>query len=192
MIRNYIKIALRNLQRNTIFSFINIFGLSLGITCTILIALWVQDEVQYDKFHTDQSQLYRVLATVHWGATSTFNTVPAPLNEAFKKEIPEIQHAANLSHGNALLSVDNIAFKEKGYYATPDFLKMFSFPLLKGNAATALSSPANIVITQSLANKYFKEADPIGQTIKIDNGDVFQVSECSAIFPQIRPCSLIG
>ncbi len=176
MLANYIKIAFRNLQRNTIFSFINIFGLALGVTCAILITLWVADEVQYDKFHTGQSQLYRVLATVHWGATSTFNTVPASLNEAFKKEIPEIQYAANLTDNNALLSVDNIAFKEKGYYASPDFLKMFSFPLLKGNAATALSSPANIVITQSLAKKYFKETDPIGQTIKINNSDVFQVS----------------
>lgn len=176
MLTNYIKIAFRNLQRNTVFSFINIFGLASGLTCTILIVLWIQDEVQHDKIHSDQTQLYRVLANTYWGDVATSNTVPSSLNEAFKKQIPEIQYAATLSDHDALLSVDNVAFKEKGYYASPDFLKMFSFPLLKGNSETALTLPTNIVITHSLAKKYFGKKDPIGETIKVDNGDVFQVT----------------
>jgi len=176
MLLNYLKIAFRNLHRNTVFSVVNIVGLAVGITCTILIGLWVQDEVRYDKFHSSRAQLYRVMANVHWGDVATFNTVPASLNEAFKKEIPEIEYAASITDQNLLLSVEDKAFQERGYYASRDFLKMFSFPLVKGDPETALSSPDKIVITRLLAEKYFGQNDPIGQTIKINNEEVLQVS----------------
>ncbi|MBA4058725.1 MAG: hypothetical protein C0490_28670, partial [Marivirga sp.] len=129
-----------------------------------------------DKIHADQSQLYRVLANTYWGDVATFNTVPSSLNDAFKKQLPEIQYAATLTEHDALLSVGDLAFKHKGYYATADFLKMFSFPLQRGNAESALSLPDNIVITQRLARKYFGETDPVGKTIKVDNGDEFRIS----------------
>ncbi|HTQ64429.1 MAG TPA: ABC transporter permease [Puia sp.] len=176
MFSNYFKTAWRNLVKNKIFSFINIVGLSLGLACAILIGLWVNDEIQFDKFHTNDSQLYRVMANLNWGSERTGDNIPAPLNEAMKKDFPEIQYVSTVSADEILFFPGPKAHKEKGYYTTPDFLKMFSFPLEKGDVNAALSSKKNIVISQRLAEKYFGNEDPIGKTITVNQSDVFQVS----------------
>jgi putative ABC transport system permease protein len=176
MLTNYLKIAFRNLQRNKVYSFINVTGLALGLACTILISLWVYDELSYDKFHTNGPQLYRVMANTHWGDVSTFNMVPGPLNEALKKDIPEVERVTSLTDRTILITAGNTSFKEKGYYSSPDILSMFSFPLLKGNKQIALSSPDNIVISEKLAQKYFGDSDAVGKTLKIDDRDIFKIS----------------
>src|SRR5690606_29534850 len=163
MIKNYFTIALRNLRRNKGFSLLNITGLAIGLAATIVIALWIQDELKHDKFHANGPQLYQVMANTYWGDLATFNMVPASLNEALKTDLPEVAYVTSFSEEEALLKVDSTSLKEKGGYATSDILKMFSFPLVKGDIETALSSPANIVITERLANKYFGTTDAMGK-----------------------------
>lgn len=176
MLRNYIKIALRNLQRNKIYSFINVTGLALGLACTIVISLWVYDEISIDKFHKKGARLHRVLANTHWDGVATFETVPVPVAAAMKKDIPEVEQVAVLSNRTVLISSGNKSFKENGYYSSPDILTMFSFPVLVGSEQTALSSPDRIVITKKMADKYFGTGDPIGKTVKVDDKAIFTVS----------------
>src|SRR5262249_41560118 len=104
------------------------------------------------------------------------DNMPAPLNDAMKKDLPDVQYVATLAPDKVLFFTGPKAHKEEGYYATGDFLKMFSFPVSKGNLNAALSSPKNIVISEELAQKYFGKADPIGKTIPINNTDILQVS----------------
>ncbi|MBS1597366.1 MAG: ABC transporter permease [Bacteroidetes bacterium] len=176
MLRNYLKTAWRNLQRSRMYSFINIAGLATGLACAILITLWIKDELSYDQFHTNGSQLYRVMAITNWGELNATATVPSNLNLALKKDIPQIKYVATVSDDHILLTVGNNSFKEKGYYATSDMLRMFSFDLLHGNINTALDAPDKIVITQKLAEKYFGNENPIGKIIKINTAEPFVVT----------------
>lgn len=176
MLKSYFKIAFRNLQRNKVYSFINVTGLALGLACTILISLWVYDEISYDKFHTKGPQLYRVLANTYWDGVSTFEDVPLNTAEAMKKDIPEVEKVTALVSRTLLVTVGSRSFKEQGYYSSPDILSMFSFPFKNGDMNTALSSPDQIVITEKLAAKYFANENPIGKTLKIDNDKVFTIT----------------
>jgi len=179
MLKNYLKIAWRNLLRHRIFSTINIFGLALGMTCSILIMLWVQDELSFDQFHKNGPQLYRVMANLNWGEIQTGQNTPQPLAEALRKDIPEITHVVNMTDwdfGGLFKANGKINKETKGRYASSELFQMFSFPLRQGNPKTALASPDAIVISQSLARKYFGDQEAIGQTITIkDQGD-FQVT----------------
>ncbi|MDQ3290969.1 MAG: ABC transporter permease, partial [Bacteroidota bacterium] len=175
MLTNYLKIALRNLLRHKAFSFINIAGLALGMTCSILIMLWVQDEISFDRFHKNGPQLYRIMANLNWGETQTGDNTPQPLADALRKEIPEITHSLNMTNwdtGGLFEANGKINKETKGRCAGSEFFQMFSFPLLEGNPKTALSSPDAIVISQSLAQKYFGNQNALGQIINIkDQGD---------------------
>jgi putative ABC transport system permease protein len=183
MLKNYFKTAWRNLKKNKVYSFINIFGLAVGLACTLLIGLWVKDEISFNRFHANEPGLYRVMANLHWGSISTTGTVPVLLEDALKKEIPEVKYAATLNDDNILLSVGNHAYKEKGYYASPDFLSMFSFPLIEGSPSGQLTSSSEIVISQRLAEKYFPGENAIGKTIKVNNADLYKVSGVVANAP---------
>jgi len=185
MLNTYFKTAWRNLQRNKGFSLLNIAGLAVGLAAALVIALWIQDEIKHDKFHTNGARLYQVMANTYWGDVATLNMVPASLNEALKTDLPEITHVATFSEAEALLTVDSVSFKEKGGYTTSDLLKMFSFPLSKGDIETVLSSPENIVITERLAHKYFGTTDAIGKTIKLNDNTPFLVSGVLANLPVV-------
>ena len=173
MIKNYLKTAWRNLLHNKTFSLINILGLALGMTCSLLIMLWVQNELHMDKFHQNGKQLYRVMENQFYsGDVSTFDATPGILAENIVKDIPDIQMASQLLwEEDRLFTVGNTFDKEKGRYAQKDFLKMFSFKLAKGDPATALARPDAVVISKKLADKYFKGDNPIGKLIKIENKD---------------------
>lgn len=173
MLKNYFKSAWRNLINNKTFSLINILGLALGLTCSIMITLWLKSEMQMDRFHKNDARLFRVMENQYYdGNISTFPSSPGILAENIVKDIPEIKMASQfLWEEQPLFTVDNTFDKEKGRYAQKDFLNMFSFTLKKGNAATALNRPDAIVISQKLADKYFKGQDPIGKMIRIDNKD---------------------
>ena len=179
MFKNYLKIAFRNLLRYKAFSFINIFGLALGMTCSILIMLWVKDELSYNKFHANLDNLYRVIEDQHYpgGEDLVLENSPGPLADALKKEFPEITHATNISWNTQLLFAhrDKI-FKEEGAYVSPDFLQMFSFPLLAGDAKTALSQPNSLVIDETTAKKYFGTTDALGKMFKINNESSYKVT----------------
>jgi putative ABC transport system permease protein len=167
MIRNYIKVALRNLLRQKGFTFINIFGLALGISCTALIGMWVNDELSYDRFHHDVDRMYRITATlpelkVHAAVSS------APLALAFKSQLPEIEDAVRMTeHRRDLMRAGEVKFEEQRIiYADSNFFKMFTFPFVKGDPQKALLNPDGIVVTESMAKKYFGTTDVLEKTIQ--------------------------
>ena len=187
MLTNYLKIALRNLLRHKAFSFINILGLALGMTCSVLTMLWVQNELSFDKFHQNGPQLYRVMANLNWGEISTGEATPQPLAEALRKEIPEITHAVNMTNWDAsgLFKAGGKTNKEtKGRYASAELFRMFSFPLVQGNPKTALAAPDAIVLSESLARKYFGRQAAVGQTVTIKDVGDFQVTAVMQDMPQ--------
>ena len=173
MIKNYFKTAWRNLLQNKTFSLINIFGLALGMTCSLVIMLWLNDEMKKDKFHQNNKRLYRVMENQSYsGSISTFDATPGILAENIVKDIPDIQMASQmLWEEEPLFTVDDTYDKEKGRFVERDFLRMFSFKLTKGDPATALARPDAVVISKKLADKYFKGQDPVGKMIRVDNTD---------------------
>ncbi len=187
MLQNYLKIALRNLLRHKAFSFINILGLALGMTCSILIMLWVQDELSFDRFHKNGPHLYRIMSNLNWGEIQTGENTPQPLAEALRKEIPEITHTVNMTNWDAsgLFKAAGKTNKEtKGRYASAELFQMFSFPLVQGNPKTALASPDAIVLSQALARKYFGRQAAVGQTVTIKDVGDFQVTGVMQNMPQ--------
>ncbi|QNF32856.1 ABC transporter permease [Adhaeribacter swui] len=170
MLQNYLKIALRNLLRHKAFSFINIMGLALGMTCSILIMLWVQDELSYNRFHKNGPHLYRIMANLNWGEIQTGANSPQPLADALRKEIPEITHVVQMTEWDlgVLFEANGKINKEtKGRFVGPELFQMFSFPLVEGDPKTALTAPDAVVISQSLARKYFGNQPALGQIIHI-------------------------
>ncbi|HEY1060164.1 MAG TPA: ABC transporter permease, partial [Daejeonella sp.] len=168
MLKNYFKIAFRNLIRHKAYSFLNISGLAIGMACSIFILLWVQNEQSYDKMHPNSERLFRL--TCHVG---DFNSAvsPAGMAEGLQAAMPEIETTVRTSSTKSrLFAVGNLKLEEKDvYYADSNFLQVFSFPLVQGNAQTAMSRPDAVIITQSIAKKYFADADAIGKTIQIAN-----------------------
>ncbi len=171
MIRNYLKIAWRNLIKNWSFSTINVLGLALGMMASIFILLWIDDELKMDKFHKNEARLYRFMENQHYSEDiQTFNATPGLLAENVVKEFPEIQMASQmLWNETPVLRVGEIYGNELGRYVQADFLKMLSFDLEKGDANTALKRPDAIVITRRLADKYFKGQNPLGKIINLEN-----------------------
>jgi putative ABC transport system permease protein len=168
MFKNYFKIAFRNLLRHKLFSFLNIFGLAIGIACSIMIFLWVQDELSFDKFNPNADHIFRITTT---SSDQEYAIVPPSLANAVKTQMPEIKNATRVVSIKKMITVDAKKFDEKNiYYADNNFLQIFNYPLLKGNVATVLSSPYSVVLTETTAKKYFGSADAaMGKTIYIDN-----------------------
>lgn len=164
MIKNFLKITIRNLWRYKIFSAINIFGLAIGLACSILILLWVQNELSYDRFHKNASNIYRVIMN---NATE----LPYPMAATLKEEIPEIVNAARIEYAPRMtMQVDDKKFYEdKVAMVDPEFFEILDFAFVKGDPKTAFQKPFNVVISESQAHKYFGNADPMGQTIMVDN-----------------------
>src|SRR5215469_6058465 len=142
MIKNYLTIAWRNLWRNKFFSTLNIMGLGLGMACSILIMLWVQNELSMDAFHVNGQRLYMVVERQYYdGKIHGQYSVPGVLANELKREIPEIQYASQLGFDNDnTFQVGDKILKIKGNFADSDFFKMFTFPLLQGDAKTALNT----------------------------------------------------
>ena len=172
MIKNYLKIAFRNIARYKGYSFINIVGLAIGMACAILIFLWVQDDVNFDQFHENKDNLYcvstKLLLSGKWNPS--FGTPPA-FGLALKKEYPEIRNSARMQNGENSLVV---RYGEKMYteeIRAGDFslLEIFTFPLVKGDLASARNNPYSIFLTERMAEKYFQGEDPVGKVLSIDN-----------------------
>jgi putative ABC transport system permease protein len=176
MFKNYLKTALRILRKNKGFSLLNLVGLSLGMACAALILLWVHDEMSFNRFHKNYNNLYQVLENqTYEGKTYTFSALPGPFAPAIKAEIPEIKYATRSDWGtNALFTLGEKSIYERGFHADPDFLRMFSFKLLKGSPEI-LNDPTSIIITEEMAEKFFGKDDPIGKTLKVNNDKLFTV-----------------
>ena len=169
MFKNFLKIAFRNLLRNKGFSAINIAGLTVGMASALLILLWIQNEVSYDKFHTNKDYLYEAWNRGTFNnKLQCWNSTHKILAPTLKQEFPEIEDVARTNNQWFVTTVGLKQISCNGLFADPSFLKMFSFPVLQGNAETALNSVTNVVITQKMAIKMFGTEDAIGKIIKID------------------------
>lgn len=171
MLKNYIKIAIRSLMKNSVYSFINIAGLAVGIACSILILLWVNDETSYDKFQPKYNRLYQVWTNAYFdGKINSWISVPQPLKNALQEEISDIKNATISEWGGThLLTVGDMKLNKRGYFVSSEFLEMFEFPLLKGSAETVLDEPYSIVLTESAAKNLFGDEDPINKIIRLDS-----------------------
>jgi putative ABC transport system permease protein len=178
MLKNYFKIAFRNLFRNKGFSIINISGLVIGMASAVLILLWVQNEVSYDRFHEKNERLYEVWGSnISDGALQSSVYTPQLMGPALKNDYPEIENTSRVSWDMSILfGYGDKHVKASGYWVDPSFLTMFSFPLLRGDAKTALNDPHSLVITEKMSKKLFGDENPIGKVLKFDNSENFFVT----------------
>ena len=168
MLKHYLKIAVRNLVRDRGYSLINIVGLAVGMAICILILLWVQDELSYDRFHDNAGQLYRVAFSAD-AERFRGEYVPAPLAAYLKDEYPEIVNSTVFcKHSRMKLSVEGNGFFCAGSFVDPSFFEMFTFPFAQGDPKRALSEPLSVVMTRDLAERMFGRADVVGEAVTIE------------------------
>jgi putative ABC transport system permease protein len=178
MFKNYLKIAARNLARQKGNAFINITGLAIGMTCSMLILMWVQHELSYDKFNMNVDDIYRVVENQYYTGGQVFPTAvtPAPLAPALKEQFPEVIKSTRFNFTSLTIKKDEKNFTEGVAFADPDIFEIFTIPFIKGDPQTALSEPHSIVLTEEAATKYFGTDEPVGQALKINNRDDFLVT----------------
>jgi len=159
------------LFRNKGFSLTNLLGLTIGITCTILIFLWVQDELAYNKFHANYNSIYKIMATRDFkNQVFTDENMVLPLAGVLQEKFPQIKNAVVTTHRQShVLTYGDAKLKNQGYNVSDHFFDIFSWRFIKGNASTAIADPSSIVLTQSAAKAFFGKDDPIDKTIRIDN-----------------------
>ena len=169
MFKNYLKIAFRNLKNQKSYSFINIFGLTIGLTSFILIGLYVQYELSYDDFHSNSDRTYRINAfqpTNEYLGSNWFALSPTAMAATLKEDFPEVEYAGYFSGTSTLLTTGEESFNEWGAAADGDFFDIFSYTWFAGNPETALTNPNSIILTSSLANKLFGDENPIGKSVQ--------------------------
>lgn len=178
MLKNFLKVTIRNLRRNSLYSFINISGLAIGISCSILILLWVQDETSFDKFIPKADRLHQVWLNAEFdNSIQSWNSVPLPTYEAMKTAHAKIVNSAVAGWGNnRLIAREDNRIMQPGYFVSEEFLDMFEFPMVTGDRSTVLDDPSSIVISESLAEIMFRDENPIGQFLKVDDQSVLKVT----------------
>ncbi len=171
MFSNYLKTTLRNLWKNKGYTFLNIFGLAIGITCAALIFLWIEDEVNYNDYFSNKENLYKIKDhQTYDGTTFTFDATPGPLAAGIKNEIPGIKRTARTTWGDqALVSLGEKNIYQQGLFVDSSFLSMFQLEFTKGNAESSFSQLHSIVISEKMADKFFNSTDVLGKTLKLDN-----------------------
>jgi len=180
MLKNFFKTTLRNLWKNRAYSFLNIFGLAIGITCAGLIFLWAEDELNWDSFNVKKNNLYYVRENQKYETyTATFGSTPGLLAPAMQTEIPGIANTCRMNEDNAsrLFTIDDKSMYASGHYAESSIFNMFTLPFVQGNAANAFKQLYSIVITEKTAKKFFgEEKNVIGKTVRIDNKQNYVVT----------------
>jgi len=180
MFRNYLKLAIKSLISQRQQSLISAVGLSVALSCGILILLYVQYELSFDKYHENARNIYRIIskhsASFSYMGKDLFAVTPAPLKDALVNYIPEVEYSTKCRLTTHTLEYNSSLFNEKGFlYADPDFLKIFTFPVISGNPVEELKEPFTLFITEEIAEKYFGNEEAIGKTIKADNKYIFTV-----------------
>jgi putative ABC transport system permease protein len=186
MIKNYLKIAIRSLLRNKVFSFINIAGLSIGLACCMLISLYVFDELSYDRFHEKADRIYRLDMSIKFGGTENDYAVSsAPAGATFMQDYPFVENfvrirenATQIKKGNQTITEYEVAFADSTLF------EVFTFPLVAGNPKKALAQPNSAVITESIALKYFDTKEALGKTLVLQNNDAYKVTGVIKDIPQ--------
>ncbi len=177
---SHLKVAVRKMRKQKAYSLINTAGLALGMTCSFLIFFWVQDELGYNRFHEKIGQLYRVNKMYQIGSETQYNSsTPFPLSRAVRENIPEVVDATRFQRIRALVSLgdneDNVFYERRVCITDPSFFEVFTFRSAAGNPAEALAEPDSVILTESIASKYFGEANPIGRTLTFDHEKDFIV-----------------
>ncbi len=179
MLKNYLKIAIRNLLKHKAYSFINLAGLAIGIACCVLIMLYVREELSYDRFHENAGRIYRVgnegqFGSEIWKGGRTSH----PLAPALVQEFPEVQRAVRFYRlYKPFVQLGEKKFVEpRFFYADSSVFEVFTFPLVAGDPKTALTRPYSLVLTQEMAKKYFGDADPVGQALSVAKIGDFQIT----------------
>ncbi|HEV9037034.1 MAG TPA: ABC transporter permease [Puia sp.] len=177
MLRNYFKIAIRNLLRNKAFSAINIAGLAIGMASALLIGLWIHNELSVDRFFSKKDRVYQIYSReMTNGRLTAWGRAPTPLVPQLKQTYPEVEDAARFRTVYFLLIKDDARFNLEGAFADSGFLSILDFPLLEGNPRTALNGPRDIVLTRHVAKSLFGNEDPMGKTVLIDSNRQFRVT----------------
>lgn len=178
MLRNYLKIAVRNLLKNKGFSFINILGLSVGMASAILILLWINHEMSYDQFHAKKDRIYEAWnKDTFSGKLQCWNTTPKIFARTAERDFPEVEMATRVNwQSSYLFSIGDKRMTVTGNIVDSNFLNVFSFPLLKGDPNTVLKDMYSIVLTEKLAKSFFGNEEPMGKVVRIDNKDNFTVT----------------
>ena len=173
MIRNYLKQTCRSLVKNKTYSFLNIIGLSAGLTCFALIALWVNDEISYDKFNTNYDRIVRLTGIEKREAGISESAVSsAPMAKALKNDYAEVENTVRFDMHEEIIEHNGQQILQPGILVTdPSIFDIFSYGLTEGDIGSALNEPYSIILTHSTAKKYFGETDPIGQTLLIYMND---------------------
>ncbi len=186
MLRNFFIVTLRNIKKNGLYSTINIAGLSVGIVCSVLILLWVADEVSYDKFHPKSDRLYQLWVNAEFDNRITnWRSVPLPTYEAMKAAHSSVANTCVTGWGgDRLLTVGDTRIIKPGYYVSEEFLEMFEFELVSGSPELALDDPMSIVITESLAKILFGDEDPMGKMVRMEDEGNLQVTGVAKDVPE--------
>jgi putative ABC transport system permease protein len=185
MFKTNFKIALRNLKKNKLYTFVNIVGLTVGIVSCILIGLYITHELSYDKFNKNANRIVRV--TMDYGSNGTSEKgaiTGTKVGPQFKRTFPSVQSFCRVKKSSQVIAYNDKLFDEKNFlYADSSFFQMFSFPLLQGDANTVLDAPNKIVLTKHIAKKYFGNENAVGKILRINNKDDYQVTGIVADAP---------
>jgi ABC-type antimicrobial peptide transport system permease subunit len=173
MLKNFFKVAFRNLWRSKGFSAINIIGLAIGMASAIIILLWIQNEVSYDQFHEKKDRIYEAWNRARFdGKLMSWSTTPKILARTLEKDLPEVEQATRVQWpNNFLFMIGDKKFLIRGNQVDSNFLQMFSFPLIEGDPKTALREPYSIVITQKMAIRLFGKEEAMGKVVRVNNKD---------------------
>lgn len=188
MLKNYLSLVLRNQKKQKVFSLINVLGLTVGITCCLMIFLFIKHEMSYDNFHKNGKDIYRVVRVADAngdGNKKDIAWVSGPYAAALLNDYPgTIKKAVRVMPDNDLFNYNNVSFNEKKVYiADSNFFQFFDFPLLKGDASLVLKDPGSIVLTSSAAKKYFGNEDPLGKVIEMNKTYQLKVTGIAADMP---------
>jgi putative ABC transport system permease protein len=194
LLQNYFVTAVRNLATHKLYSFINIAGLSVGLTCAIFIVLFLRDELSYDRWIPDSSNIYRIEVTFHLSgrALEPFATAPFPLLPTMQEHIPEVKAVTHLLPEPMTVTVGDKQFLETIAFVDPGFLQVIRLPLAAGNPTTVLSRPESVVLSQRIARKYFGDSSPLGRILRVTGSGIMCARTDTACLNAAHPVAVTG
>lgn len=185
MIKNYFKIAFRRLQKNKLYSIVNITGLTIGITSCLLIGLFIISELGYDRFNKNADRIVRMTMQYGEGGKQKVALTGTKVGPQLKRTFPQVESFVRLINRSAIVKKGDVIFDEQRFlYADSSFLSIFSFPLISGNAKTILDAPNKLVLSETSAKKYFGSEDPVGKTLRINDDKDFVITGIIADAPE--------